>query len=200
MKGWTKRALAALAVTTSAIAAAPAQAQDYLIGDIVTVGFTFCPRGFLEADGRLLAISTNTALFSLYGTTYGGNGQTTFALPDLRGRFAVNNGQGPGLSPKTLGEVAGTESVTLTSLNLPAHIHAGLLKAYPYLGNSNSPVGNFPATGTLNAYQTTNGANFFNGATVEVGPAGSSQPVEIQSPFLTLRHCVAVEGIFPSRN
>src|SRR3954462_9806783 len=88
------------------------------------VAFEFAPRGWAQCNGQVLSISQNTALFSILGTTYGGNGQTTFALPDLRGRVPVHAGQGPGLSPRTLGEMAGTETVTLLSTQMPAHTHA----------------------------------------------------------------------------
>src|SRR5687767_9318635 len=97
--------------------------MEPFLGQIQAFGFNFAPRGWAQCQGQLLAINTNTALFSLLGTTYGGNGQTTFALPDFRGRTMVGQGQGPGLSAYTIGQVGGTESVTLTSNNLPAHTH-----------------------------------------------------------------------------
>ena len=114
----------ALAVTASPVAfTAPAQAQvEPYIGQMIQVGFNFCPRGFAAANGQLIAIAQNTALFSLLGTNFGGNGQTTFALPDMRGRMAINYGQGPGLSPYVIGEQSGAETVSYTHLTLPTKL------------------------------------------------------------------------------
>jgi len=100
-----------------------ARAQEPFLGEIRWVGFNFAPRGWATCDGQIMSIAQNTALFSLLGTTYGGNGQTTFALPDMRGRAPVHPGQGPGLSPRDLGEVGGTETVTLTLSEMPLHSH-----------------------------------------------------------------------------
>lgn len=200
MKRRMKAALALLAGVASATALAPATAQTPFIGDIITVPYTFCPVGYYEANGSLVAISENDTLYALYGTTYGGDGVTTFGLPDYRGRFGQSQFQGPGLSNYVIGQLGGNESVTLTTQNMPTHTHTALLKAHPYLGNSASPVNNFPAESSAAAYHTVEGANFFNAATVEVSTAGGSQPVAIQSPFLALRNCVAAFGIFPSQN
>ena len=104
---------------------APVAAQDPFLGEIRWVGFTFAPRGWAECNGQLLSISQNTALFSLLGTTYGGNGLTTFALPDMRGRLPLHQGQGPGLSNRVQGEVGGAESHTLSVAEMPAHDHGG---------------------------------------------------------------------------
>src|SRR5262245_2996958 len=124
--------------------------QPY-IGEIRMVGFNFAPLGWALCNGQLLAISQNTALFSLLGTTYGGNGQTTFALPDLRGRIPIHQGQGPGLSNRVLGEVGGQESVALTSQQMPAHTHA--LLASPSPGTTISPVGStWASSPSLAAY------------------------------------------------
>src|SRR3712207_3315813 len=97
--------------------------SEPFIGEIRMVGFNFAPRGWATCDGQLLSIAQNTALFSLLGTTYGGNGQTTFALPDLRGRAALHQGQGPGLTNRVIGEASGTETVTLTTNQMPSHSH-----------------------------------------------------------------------------
>ena len=101
----------------------PAMAQEPLIGEIKLVGFTYCPRGWTDADGQLLSITDNAALFSLYGTTYGGDGRTTFALPDLRGRVPLHQGTGAGLSTYTMGQLGGAETVTLTTSQMPVHNH-----------------------------------------------------------------------------
>src|SRR5690606_34266597 len=112
--------------------------MEQLLGQIIMVGFNFAPRGWAFCDGRLLPIAQNTALFSLLGTTYGGNGQTTFALPDLRGRCAVGMGQGPGLSQRVQGEMSGTENVTLIQTQMPAHTHT--LMASTADGTTNVPT------------------------------------------------------------
>lgn len=198
MKRWKKRALAVLACTTGM--ASPAMAQTPFIGDIIIVPYNFCPAGYFEADGRLLSISEYDTLFALYGTTYGGDGVTTFALPDLRGRFSIHQGQGAGLSNYVIGEASGAETRTLTVNNLPAHTHVASLRASATEGDSTSPVNGWPALTAGLVYHTSTGANFMHSGTVEVGAAGGSQPIDSMAPFLTLRRCVAMFGIFPSQN
>src|SRR3954470_9404352 len=117
------------------------------LGQISTFGFNFAPRGWATCDGQILAIATNTALFSLLGTTFGGNGQTTFALPDLRGRVPIHQGQGPGLSSYVMGEVTGVESVTLITTQMPQHVHPTTV-AIGALSASQSPVAS-PAGNSL---------------------------------------------------
>lgn len=166
----------------------------------------FAPRGFASCEGQLLSISQNTALFSLLGTTYGGNGQTTFALPDLRGRTAVGQGQGPGLSPYVEGQMGGQETVTLTVSQLPAHNHS--LNAYSGGGTTGAPAGAYlaagPATGsgpnaTLLKTYASNPANTALGA-VSIGNAGGNQPLPNLPPYLSMFYIIVLEGIFPSRN
>lgn len=172
---------------------AAAQAEPF-IGQIMWVPYNFCPRGWADASGQILSIAQNTALFSLLGTTYGGNGQTTFALPDLRGRASVHTGQGPGLSAYDLGEVGGTETTTLTIQNMPAHNHA--LNAVTGVAGKTAPTNNLlAASGSYRASGT--GTTLSPNA---VGINGGSQPFNNVQPFLTLRACIALEGIFPSRN
>ncbi|MCA1748163.1 MAG: phage tail protein [Parasphingopyxis sp.] len=185
-----------------AAAAMPAQAQDRTLGDIFLVGYTFCPRGSTEAAGQIMSISTNTALFSLYGTTYGGNGQTTFALPDLRSRSPVGQGQGPGLSNFVQGQVGGVENITLTINQMPQHNHDGRVRGSTSTPNSNSPSGNTFATFAAGTNQYTNGPDNVTMADeeVQITRTGGSQPFENRNPYLALRYCVALEGIFPSRN
>jgi microcystin-dependent protein len=164
------------------------------IGEITLVPYNFAPRNYAFCNGQILSIAQNTALFSLLGTTYGGNGQTTFALPDLRGRCAVSSGQGPGLSSYVLGEVTGSENVTLTANQMPAHNHS--LGAVDDDSNSslvtNHLLANTPtyATGAANATMNA-------GA---IGLAGGSQPHANIQPLLTLNYCIALAGIYPSRN
>ena len=166
------------------------------LGEIAIFGFTFAPRGWAMCNGQILSISQNTALFSLLGTTYGGNGQTTFALPDLRGRVPVHEGQGPGLSPYVLGEVTGTETVTLTSQQMPSHVH-------PFtVGGSSTPASKSPA-GNYNAAFGTQA--YGSPADVQMGsnqtsPTGGGQPHSNIQPLLVLNFCIALQGIFPSRN
>lgn len=182
------------------IAPAAAQIQPYL-GQMMQVGFTFCPSGWASAEGQILGIAQNTALFSLLGTTYGGNGQTTFALPDLRGRTAINQGNGPGLSPYVLGEAGGSETTTLVSTNLPRHDHRGAIQTANAAANSTTANGNALAYSSNNSYLSGVDPNSaMDGTMVQVAPAGGSQPISNRPPYLTMRWCIAVQGSFPARN
>lgn len=166
----------------------------------------FAPKNWALCSGQILPIAQNQALFSLLGTTYGGNGVTTFALPDLRGRTMVSPGQGSGLSNYTLGQPAGTEQITLTINNLPGHVHTGNanvnLKADIGPGGDASPEFNYPANYT-NAYAssptagTTMQAPTYAGT---IGLTGSNQPVSLLSPYLVVNYIICLYGIFPSRN
>lgn len=165
------------------------------IGEIRAFGFTFAPRGWALCNGQLMSIAQNTALFSLLGTTYGGNGQTTFGLPDLRGRAALHFGQGPGLSARSQGEVSGTESHTLLSTELPAHNHAVSQPTSSGEKTTNRPAGAVPARGGAYSTGTPDGSS-----ALTVGPAGGSQPHNNMQPYLVVNYCIALQGIFPSRN
>ncbi|HEX3873948.1 MAG TPA: tail fiber protein [Solirubrobacteraceae bacterium] len=164
------------------------------LGEIRTFGFNFAPQGWAMCAGQLLAISQNSALFALIGTFYGGDGVTTFALPDLRGRVGINMGQGPGLSPYQLGEVSGSENVTLTTGQMPSHAHALNANAQQY--TTTRPAGHVPAQG--GTYAAVADGTTMNAAAI--GPAGGNQPHTNIQPFLGLNFCIALEGIFPSRN
>lgn len=164
------------------------------IGQITLFGGNFAPRGWAFCSGQLLSISQNTALFSILGTTYGGNGQTTFALPDLRGRVPVHPGQGPGLANRTLGESSGNENVTLQTEQIPAHGH--LFRATTTSANSRIPTGRILAAGP-NAYG--NGADTQLSNNV-VRNTGGGQPHNNMQPWLGVNYIIALEGIFPSRN
>ena len=181
--------------------ATPAMAQDYLLGQIIEVPYNFCPVGTADASGQILQITQNTALFSLLGTTYGGNGQTTFALPDLRGRVAIHNGTGPGLSPFVLGQVGGTETVTLTVQQMPSHNHVATLWGVGAAPDSEkvkkSALATFPA-GTLRYNRTLAPDVAMATGAVTTDPVGGNQPVAIRDPYLTVRFCIALEGIFPA--
>jgi len=171
------------------------------LAQIQQVAFNFAPKTWATCAAQILSIQTNAALFSLLGTTYGGNGQTTFGLPDLRGRVAIHWGQGPGLSNYVLGEQAGTQSVTMLASNLPLHIHTFV--ANNQTSTQPSPSGNALAQGGV--YQ---GNNLFlygtaAGVTMNAGTiaaSGGSQPISILQPYNTLQYCIALQGIFPSRN
>lgn len=192
--------------------------MDAFLGTILAFGFNFNPRGWALCSGQLMGISQNTALFSLLGTTYGGNGTTTFALPDLRGRSLVGMGQGPGLTNIVQGELAGVEQTTLTINNLPMHGHplaspqavvTTVINAISGKSISNDPDngGNsFAASGnTPNIYSEPGGtANAVGGMTSTIagttGIAGGSQSFGIRNPYLGINYSIALEGIFPSRN
>lgn len=170
---------------------------DPLLGQISMFAGNFAPRGWAFCDGQLLSIAQNTALFSILGTTYGGDGITTFALPDLRGRVPVGPRQGPGLSYKDLGEKGGTENVTLNIGNLPSHNHP--LRASTATGTSNLPTGNYNAnTSALDKEYTTTSDTAMNAAAV--GNTGSNIPVSIEQPYSSINFIIATEGVFPSRN
>lgn len=172
--------------------------METFIGTIELFGFDYAPRGWAKCDGQLLAISQNSALFSLLGTTYGGDGRTTFALPDLRGRAPIGIGHGPGLSMHTIGETGGTESVTMTQANMPAHSHA--LRASGSPGNAESPSGNVPANSGLGSpvYSDAQPNTVMNNEMI--GASGGNMPMNNMPPFLAMNYCIALYGIFPPRD
>lgn len=168
--------------------------SDPFLAEIRMFAGNFAPRGWALCNGQIMAISQNQALFSLLGTTYGGNGQTTFALPDLRGRVAVHEGQGPGLSPVNLGEVGGAEATTLTANQMPSHSHlAGGTQAAQ---TSSRPSGNVPSAG--GAYSSPPDGSTMNAGFIH--NTGGGQPFSNRAPYLGLNFIIALEGIFPSRN
>jgi len=166
--------------------------MEPFIGQIQAFGFNFAPRGWAMCEGQLLPISQNTALFSLLGTTFGGDGRTTFALPDLRGRSIVGMGNGPGLSNISWGERGGAENHTLTVGQMPSHTHnIGVNSA---AGEEASPVGAHIA-GITDGF-----AENSNGNLAAPTNAGGSQSFGIRSPYLGINVCIALQGIFPSRS
>lgn len=181
-------------------------AEPYL-SEIRMWGLNYAPRQFANCDGQLIAISQNSALFSLVGTIYGGDGRTTFALPDLRGRVPIHTGQGAGLSNYTQGSRAGAETRTLTVSNLPPHSHAGQIepRSSSQQANNVDPTGNYPATGAgprgdqpevyNSAADGTMGPSPFN-----TNPTGSGIAFDLRQPYLTIRFCIATSGLFPPRN
>lgn len=170
--------------------------MDPFLGQLMLVPYNFAPNGWAQCDGSLLQISQNTALFSLLGTTFGGNGVTTFALPDLRGRAPIHMGQGPGLTNFILGESGGTESVTLNVGNLAPHAHA--LNAVANPGTSSHPTGNLLASDTAGSVYSDAAPNTALAAGA-VAPAGNGIPFDNHMPYLVMNWIIAMEGIFPSR-
>lgn len=172
------------------------------IGEIQLFGFNYAPQGWAFANGALLPVSQNTALFSLLGTTYGGDGQTTFALPNLGGKTACHQGRGPGLTPRVMGAAFGEDSVSLQSQELPAHSHSlqlfrqpdpGKLASSPSAGDAIAP----PAGRQTSAFAAGAAANapFADNA---IGGVGGSQPHENRQPYLALNFCIALSGVYPS--
>jgi microcystin-dependent protein len=174
--------------------------MEPFIGMITMFAGNFAPRGWAYCAGQTLAISQNPALFSILGTTYGGNGQTTFQLPNLMGRVPVGAGQGPGLPFVTLGEQSGTPTITLNLQQLPQHTH-------PTIASTSAGTLQAPATGAFLAQSNQRDAQYVEasgvGTTVPLGGssiAGGSQPISIMQPYLGINFIIALEGIFPSRN
>lgn len=192
----------AAASVAIAAATAPAQAQNRYLGDIFIAGYGFCPRGTTSAEGQLVAISSNTALYSIYSTTYGGDGRTNFQLPDMRSRGPIGQGPGPGLTNYPQGARGGAETITLTTNNLPAHSHNGRVRATTGGPTTNNPADatfpTFPA-GT-NMYSNGNDNTPMHDDDVQISPAGNGQAFNNRNPFLSLRYCVVLQGIFPPRN
>jgi microcystin-dependent protein len=179
--------------------------MEPFLGQIMMVAFNFAPRGWALCDGQLLSIQQNTALFSLLGTTYGGDGRITFGLPDLRGRIAINPGQGPGLPSYDQGESAGWPTTTLLVTNLPSHNHP--IQASSANGTQSDPINAFPANANVvpergadpigvNAYATSANTTM---APSTVGNTGGGQPFNNMPPYLAVYHIIALQGIFPSR-
>lgn len=191
--------------------------MEQIIGQVQIFAFGFAPAQWAFCDGQLMAIQQNTALFSLLGTTYGGNGQTTFGLPDLRGRTAVHPGTGPGLTNIQWGQVGGTETVSLITSNLPAlppHTHNFNVKVSDAVGDTNVAAGAYLSKGIssgsgpnktiLKSFTNTATplSSLATQATEANTPAGggNSAPFAIRSPYLGIYYSIALYGIFPSRN
>lgn len=173
---------------------------DPFVAEIRIFPFNFAPTGWATCDGQLLPISQNTALFSLLGTVYGGNGQSTFALPNLGGSAAMHPGQGSGLSQRFLGEQGGSDSITLLVSEMPFHTHTA--SGSTSIGTAQSPgptvlVGRME--GGANAYQNTTNASLVQMAPQALAPAGGSLPHNNMQPYLTLNFCIAMQGVFPAR-
>ena len=171
--------------------------MEPFLGQITAFGFNFAPRGWAECNGQLLPIAQYQALFSLLGTFYGGDGRTTFGLPELRGRAALHMGQGPGLSNRPLGQKAGTETNTLTAGQLPSHTHTFAPPSSSGSGNTDVATSQYPAQAEEDNYHNTSDATMGSGTT---GSTGNSQIVNNMQPYQVVNFCIATTGVFPSRN
>jgi microcystin-dependent protein len=171
---------------------------DPFVAEIRIFPFNFAPKGWAWCNGQLMPISQNTALFSLLGTTYGGDGKSTFALPDLQGRAPMHPGQGKGLSLHDLGEESGTETVTLLDTEMPAHTHGVMAAPAVVAGDSNIPQGNaFAKSSQGNAY--TPAAALVQMSGLALSPAGASFPHNNMMPYLTCYFNIALQGVYPPR-
>jgi microcystin-dependent protein len=164
--------------------------SEPFMSEIRIMSFDFAPKGWAQCNGQLLPINQNQALFSLLGTTYGGNGQTTFALPNLRGQVPIHVGNG-----HTLGQTAGSESVTVSTNQMPAHAH--VMSASNSTGDTNIDAANVLAASPSQLYDAGNPTTLHPSSVTNVG---GSQPHENRQPFLVLNFCIALQGIFPPRN
>jgi microcystin-dependent protein len=173
--------------------------MDPFVAEIRIFPFNFAPKGWAFCDGQLLPLSQNTALFSLLGTTYGGDGKSTFALPDMQGNAPMHPGQGPGLSLHDLGETGGSETVTLLESEIPAHAHS--LMASGTSSSKPNPSGNAIARVQSGAtpYVPPAGAPLTPFSDQALAPAGGDQPHNNMQPYLTLSFCIALQGVFPPR-
>ena len=169
---------------------------DPFVAEIRLVGFNFPPKGWATCDGQLLPISQNTALFSLLGTNFGGDGKSTFGLPNLDGSFPVGQGQGQGLTDRFIGESGGAEAVTLIDSEIPFHQH--MIQALDAVGDNPVPIGNTLAR-YPGAYQQNTSANLNPMALQQLAPAGGSQPHNNMQPYLTMLYIIAMQGVFPAR-
>ncbi|MCX2454376.1 tail fiber protein [Pedobacter sp. PLR] len=181
--------------------------MEEFLGIVKLFGGNFAPRGWAFCNGQTFSIAQNTALFSILGTTYGGNGQTTFALPDLRGRAAIGWGQGPGLSNYVLGQTSGTENISILQTNMPAHTHVATTKVSDVEGSVAVPVaGSSLATmvdtsvNQIFSYTSNAPTVALNGTTTTNALTGGNVPISILQPTLAMSYIICTEGIFPSRN
>lgn len=171
---------------------------DPFVAEIRIFPFNFAPKGWAWCDGQLLPLSQNTALFSLLGTTYGGNGKSNFALPDLGGRAPMHPGQGPGLSLHDLGETGGSETVTLLESEIPSHSHGLLASTPPATLNAPAPDRSLARASGGTVYQASN-AGLVSLAGGALAPAGGDQPHNNMQPYLTFYFNIALQGVFPPR-
>jgi microcystin-dependent protein len=173
--------------------------MDPFVAEIRIFPFNFAPKGWAFCDGQLLPISQNTALFSLLGTTYGGDGKSTFALPDVQGDAPMHPGQGPGLSLHDLGETGGSQTVSLLDSEMPSHSHGLVASNQPGEDPTPGPSEALARSVGANLYQTNSAQNLVQLAPTALGTAGGSQPHNNLMPYLTLNFCISLQGVFPPR-
>jgi microcystin-dependent protein len=183
--------------TTGGIYPSPQSGANPFLGEIALFAFNFAPVGWLQCNGQTLPIASNQALFSLLGTFYGGNGSTTFMLPNLQGRVVISQGQGAGLSLHGIGDTGGEETHLLTQSEMPTHNHT--LNASSTTGNSASPQNNYPAVNSEGVLQYSSSFPNTTMAAASIGTAGSSSAHNNMQPYLVMNYCIAYQGIFPSR-
>jgi microcystin-dependent protein len=173
--------------------------MDPFVAEIRIFPFNFAPKGWAFCDGQILPLSQNTALFSLLGTTYGGDGKSNFALPNMQGNAPMHPGQGPGLSLHDLGETGGSETVTLLESEIPAHSHGVLASTQAGTVRLPSPsMGLAKSAGTA-AYNSTANPGLVQLNDNAIAPAGGDQPHNNMEPYLTLNFCIALQGVYPPR-
>ncbi len=171
---------------------------DPFIAEIRIFPLDFAPSGWAVCDGQLMPVAQNQVLFSLLGTIYGGNGHSTFALPDMRGRVPIQPGRGPGLSQYELGEAGGSESVKLDEGEIPAHRHRLMASDEP--ADTSDPDGNTLARPvSINVYQTDSSENLVAMSEASVASTGDGKPHDNMMPFLTMNFCIALDGVYPQR-
>lgn len=174
--------------------------MDPFVAEIRVVGFNFAPRGWATCDGQLLPISQNTALFSLLGTTYGGDGRSTFALPNIEGQTGIGVGQGPGLQDYFEGQQGGSQTVTLLQSEMPSHNHNARAVPDPAELQAPAPDRALARSTPGFAYQSNSAANLVAMAPQTIAPAGGDQPHNNMAPALTLLYVIALQGVFPPRS
>ena len=172
--------------------------MEPFIGQVIMFAGNFAPRGWAFCDGQLLQISSNSALFSILGTTYGGDGRTTFGLPDLRGRAPIHEGTGPGLQPMQLGSKGGAQTTTLNVANLPAHSHVITMKGSGETGEKDDPSGN--AFGAAEIYTDQAPAESMKAGMITAANTGANQPFNNYQPYQVLNYIIALIGTYPSRS
>lgn len=169
------------------------------VAEIRIFPFNFAPKGWAFCDGQILPLSQNTALFSLLGTTYGGDGKSNFALPNMQGNAPMHPGQGPGLSLHDLGETGGEDTVTLLESEIPSHTHNLMASAVPSINTDPNPSQAIGKSAGIAAYCTVTNSNVTQMNANVIAPAGGDQPHNNLQPYLTLNFCIALQGVFPPR-
>jgi len=211
MKSFTRKMVLPILLTAAFCAgtARDSRAQEAFLGEIRMFAGNFPPRGWAFCQGQILQINQNTALFSILGTTYGGNGTTTFALPDLQGRVPMGPGLGPGLTPRTLGESGGQEMITLSQSNLPAHTHSlpgvqvsteTATEQVAGTNGANTLAAPTVAGRSVQAYNNATPGAALNGAGTSSGSTGSGIPVNNMQPYTAINFIICLQGIYPSRD